>query len=87
LIYLGAYSKTWRDILEYDSSNDDLENGILGNGISKMIATYNGYMNFSESYTWDIDQHIVSYAIMKNKLCTLPSENNLWKQLALEPIP
>jgi hypothetical protein len=30
-------------------------------------------------------QHIVSYAIMQNRLCTLPKANNLWKILHVEP--
>ena len=54
--FIGAYSQTWRDILIYDSSKDDPENGILGTGIPKMIDLYRTFMNFSESYTWDIDQ-------------------------------
>jgi hypothetical protein len=40
----------------YDSSKDDPSHGILGNGIPKMIDLYRTFMNFSESYTWDIDQ-------------------------------
>ena len=54
--FIGAYSQTWRDIFIYNSSKDDPRNGILGTGIPKMIDLYRTFMNFSESYTWDIDQ-------------------------------
>ena len=42
-------------------------------------------MNFSDTYTWDVDQHIVSYGILNSGYCTLPTQNKLWKELKLEP--
>ena len=42
-------------------------------------------MSFSESYTWDIDQHILSHAILSSGICSLPGDNKLWKELNIEP--
>lgn len=50
-----------------------------------MVDNYSVKMNFSDSYTWDIDQHIVSYAIMSSGYCSLPADNKLWEELHLEP--
>lgn len=53
--------------------------------IPSMIKRYGEYMNFDEGYTWDIDQHIVSYSILKSELCSLNKDNKLWKELNLKP--
>ena len=50
-----------------------------------MVDDYSVFMNFSEGYTWDIDQHIVSYAILKSGLCSVPADNSLWSELKLPP--
>lgn len=51
------------------------------------IEEYGEKMNFglNSSYTWDIDQHIVSYGILKSGLCSLPKDNKLWEALHLKP--
>jgi len=83
--FIGAKAHVWREMLEYDATEDDLNQGILGNNIPKMIKTYSKKMNFSENNTWDEDQHIVSYGILSSGYCTLPISNNLWKELGLQP--
>ena len=50
-----------------------------------MVKRFSGYMNFSEDYTWDVDQHIVSYSILTSGLCSLNKDNKLWTELNLEP--
>ena len=37
------------------------------------------------SYTWDIDQHIVSHSILKSGVCSIPKDNKLWAEVKLEP--
>lgn len=73
LSFIGARAKTWKQILDYSGD------------IPQMMANYSQRMNFPEGYTWDRDQHIVSYAILKSQLCSLPKDNKLWKELNLEP--
>eukprot|EP00094_Tigriopus_californicus_P001027 TCALIF_00994-PA protein Name:"Protein of unknown function" AED:0.19 eAED:0.19 QI:0/1/0.66/1/1/1/3/108/391 len=73
LSFIGARAKTWKQILDYNGD------------IPQMMATYSQRMNLPEDYTWDRDQHIVSYAILKSQLCSLPKDNKLWKELNLEP--
>ena len=55
--------------------------------VSSMVSHYRDLMNLSTDYTWDVDQHIVSYAIISNKLCGLQKSNKLWAELKLEPEP
>jgi len=83
--FIGIRASVWRNILEYDLSMDQPEKGRLGNGLPKMIEEYGTKMSFKESYTWDIDQHILSHAILKSGICSLPKDNKLWKELNLEP--
>ena len=64
---------------------DQPDKGLLGNGLPKMIEDYGTKMSFSESYTWDIDQHILSHAILSSGICSLPGDNKLWKELNIEP--
>merc|ERR1712079_924831 len=51
--FIGAKAHVWREMLEYDATEDDLNQGILGNNIPKMIKTYSKKMNFSENNTWE----------------------------------
>ena len=83
--FIGITAKTWKDILEYDVSMDQPAKGLLGNGLPAMIENYGQKMNFSDDYTWDIDQHVLSYAILSSGLCSLPTANKLWKELNLTP--
>ena len=71
--FIGARAGVWKDILDYNGS------------LEEMIKSYGKKMNFSDDYTWDVDQHIVSHAILSSGLCTIDSGNKLWKELNLEP--
>ena len=71
--FIGARAGTWREILRYPGS------------LPQMVAEYGKSLNFNEGYTWDIDQHIVSRAILKSGYCTIPANNTLWKEVNLEP--
>ncbi len=73
--FIGARARVWDSILEYDDHG----------GLPGMVERYRKHMNFSEDYTWDIDQHVVSHAILKSGLCSLPASNGLWKEVNLEP--
>jgi len=83
--FIGIKASVWKNILQYDLSMDQPDKGLLGNGLPKMIEDYGTKMSFSESYTWDIDQHILSHAILSSGLCSLPGDNKLWKELNIEP--
>ena len=83
--FIGAKAHVWKEMIEYDASNDDINKGILGNGLPQMIEKYSKKMNFSDTYTWDVDQHIVSHGILRSGYCSLPSSNKLWNELNLEP--
>ena len=73
--FIGARSNTWRKILWYNGTLDS------------MVSHYRDLMDLSTDYTWDVDQHIVSYAIISNKLCSLQKTNKLWDELKLEAKP
>ena len=49
--FIGAKAHVWREMLEYDATEDYPDQGILGNNIPKMIQTYSKKMNFSENNT------------------------------------
>ena len=83
--FIGIKASVWRDILEYDVGLDHPEKGLLGNGLPSMIKSYGEKMGFSDDNTWDIDQHVLSYAILNSGLCSLPTGNKLWKELNLKP--
>jgi len=83
--FIGIKASVWKNILQYDLSMDQPDKGLLGNGLPKMIEDYGTKMSFSESYTWDIDQHILSHAILSSGICSLPGDNKLWKELNIEP--
>lgn len=83
--FIGAISDVWRNMIDYDATQDDPANGLLGNNLAKMVDTYSAKMNFSDTYTWDIDQHIVSNGILNSNLCSLPGDNKLWTELHIKP--
>ena len=83
--FIGIKASVWKEILDYDDSLDEPKKGLLGNGLTKMVEDYGMKMTFSDSYTWDIDQHILSHGILKSGYCSLPGDNKLWKELGLEP--
>lgn len=82
--FIGATVKAWRSMLEYNSYDPDIHTDI-GQGIRQWIDQYGKYMRFGADYTWEVDQHISSRAILSSGLCSLPAENGLWKELNLEP--
>lgn len=75
--FLAARAKTWKQILiPVDEARPTPE---------WLVDTSKKAMNFSDSYTWDIDQHIVSRAILASGFCSLPRDNKLWKEVKLKP--
>ena len=81
--FLGAKSTVWRQILEYDY--DPRKHSDIGQGIRAWIDKFGLVMNLGTNYTWEVDQHISSRAILQSGLCSLPPENGLWKEVKLEP--
>ena len=81
--FIGARAKVWNDILEYPNDFDEQ----IGNNLEAMILQYSTYMNItSATYKWDFDQKITTYAILKSGVCSLPSTNQVWKDLKLRPM-
>ena len=83
--FIGIKASVWRQILDYDNSLDLPQKGLLGNGLPALVEKYGAKMNFSQSYTWDIDQHVLSHAILNSGLCSLPGDNKLWQELGITP--
>lgn len=69
--FIGIKKSVWKRLFIYDSSEDDLENGLLGTGIPKMIKTYEKRIYHSNN-TWNIDQDIFTHSILNSGLCSLP---------------
>ncbi len=72
--FIGARARTWKDMLKHYDGD-----------LPAMVNKYRTLLGLSVDYTWDTDQHIVSYAIMTSGLCSLPKDNKLWQELKLEP--
>ena len=72
-----------KTLLEYDSSKDDPDHGVIGNNLPRMIQTYAQKMNFTS--TWYSDQDIFTHAILSSGLCSLPQDHSLWTTLNLQP--
>ena len=52
----------WRNLFDYDLSLDNPEIGLLGNGLPKMIETYEKKLiKYSSNTTWDIDQDVFTH--------------------------
>ena len=83
MVFIAMKKTFWKQILHYDSSLDEPNIGLIGNGLPKMIFEYGKKMIFDQN-TWDIDQQILSHAILESGLCSLPESNNLWKQVNLK---
>ena len=82
--FIGIKAKAWKTMFrDYDTSRDLPDQGLLGNGLAQFVEVYGQKMDLS--YTWEIDQHILSHAILNSGLCSLPRDNKLWKELNLEP--
>ena len=82
--FIGAKAHVWRSMLKYKSYDPQIHSDI-GQGIKAWIDQYGRYMEFGEDYTWEVDQHITSRAILESGLCSLPEDNKLWSDLNLKP--
>ena len=89
MAFIAARSHLWRKILKYDY--DPKIHSDIGQGLNAWIEKYadyftNGKTNIhkNNTYTWEIDQHITSRAILASGLCSLPDDNSLWGTLSLE---
>ena len=87
--FIGAKSHVWRNILKYDY--DPTIHSDIGQGLNDWIKKYadyftNGKTNLhkNNTYTWEVDQHITSRAILTSGLCSLPADNGLWNTLSLD---
>lgn len=87
--FIGSKVRVWKDILRYDY--DPKIHSDIGQGLSNWIKKYADYFTNNKTnihktnkYTWEVDQHITSRAIMASGLCSLPSDNTLWTTLSLE---
>ena len=82
--FIAMKALVWREILEYDSSLDKPEIGVMGNGLDKMVGHYEKKMDFPTD-SWFTDQNIISYAILSSGFCSLPKMNSLWQHINLVP--
>ena len=73
--FIGARSETWREIIHYNGS------------LKRMVDHYMNLINITSIENWDIDQDIVTYAILTNKMCSLQRSNKVWPKLNLIPAP
>ena len=67
--FIGARAKTWQSLLHFNGS------------LSGMVEHYRNILNLSTDYTWDVDQRILTYAILANKQCSLQKSNKLWNKV------
>ena len=80
--FIAIKKSVWNTLFDYDSSKDSPETGVIGNGIPKMIETYEKKLiKFSSNTSWDIDQDIFTHEILSSGLCTLPKNHILWDKL------
>ena len=87
--FIGSKVHAWKKMMEYDYDPDIHSD--IGQGLHRWIRKHasrftNGDVNMYENntYTWEVDQHITSRAIMDSGLCSLPKENQLWRTLSLD---
>ena len=73
--FIGARSNTWREMIHYNGS------------LKGMVDHYMKLINISSIENWDIDQDIVTYAILTNKMCSLQKSNKVWGKLNLKAAP
>ena len=84
--FIGIRVKIWKDILAYDAKWDLPMQGLLGRGLPKMVDEYKEYINYQgDESGWWIDQAILSHAILKSGICSLPIDNALWQTVNLNP--
>ena len=73
--FIGSRSKTWKEIIWYQGN------------LTEMALYYSNKINISSLEHWDIDQDIVTYSLLTNKLCSLQETNKVWAKLNLTPAP
>ena len=83
--FIGLKKSVWKNLFQYDSSQDDVKNGKLGFGLPQMIENYDRIFDFSGKSTWGIDQTVFTYEILKTGLCSLPQNHILWEKLNIGP--
>ena len=83
--FIGMKVSVWRNLFDYDLSLDNPEIGLLGNGLPKMIETYEKKLiKYSSNTTWDIDQDVFTHEILNTGLCSLPKDHLLWEKLHID---
>ena len=74
--FMAMRARTWRDILGRRE----------GEGLSEFVARHRAAMpELSGNYTWDLDQHIATRAILGSGLCSVPGDSKLWREVNLKP--
>lgn len=73
--FIGARAGVWREMLSPHYVGLD--------AVPAMVASYRKIMGFDGEggYTWTNDQFITSHAILASRMCTLPEDHRLWKEL------
>ena len=72
---MAMRARTWRAILGRRE----------GEALGEFVARWKGALDFSGDYTWDLDQHIATRAILGSGLCSVPGDSKLWREVNLEP--
>ena len=62
----------------FTNGNSNISNITSNNTISAITKSSNN------TYTWEVDQLIISRAILESGLCTLPANNSLWAAVNLK---
>ena len=73
--FMAMRARTWKAIL---GRRED-------ESLYEFVERFKGALNFSGNYTWDLDQHIATRAILGSGLCSLPGDSKLWREVNLEP--
>ena len=75
--FIGARAKTWASLLKHSTNSSDL------------AATNRRLLGLPDSPadSWDLDQRILTRAILDAGHCSLPASHALWKELKLDPKP
>ena len=73
--FIGARSSTWKEIIWFYGD------------LQETVNHYRKLIKISSTEAWDIDQDIVTYSLLTNKLCSLQENNKVWSKLHLDPAP
>ncbi len=71
--FVAMRARTWSQVLEGAESPEDL------------VARHACQMNLHFQTPWSYDQLILSRAVLKSGLCSLPGQNRLWDRVRLDP--